>query len=120
LEDLGAEVGINRAWETVRRNIKISAKESLGYYGLKKHKPWLDKECSKLLHQRKKAEVLWLQDPCEINSDNLTNVRREASRHFRNKKNKYLEDKIEELAMNSKNKNIRCRYRAINEFKNGY
>jgi hypothetical protein len=30
LEDLGAEVEIDSAWETIRENIKISAKESLG------------------------------------------------------------------------------------------
>jgi hypothetical protein len=39
LEDLGTEVEINSAWETIRENIKISAKESLGYVELKKHKP---------------------------------------------------------------------------------
>jgi hypothetical protein len=27
---------INSAWETIRENIKMSAKESLGYYELKK------------------------------------------------------------------------------------
>jgi hypothetical protein len=31
--------------ETLRENIKISAKESLGYYKLKKHKPWFDEGC---------------------------------------------------------------------------
>jgi hypothetical protein len=31
LEDLDAEVEIITAWETIRENIKISAKESLGY-----------------------------------------------------------------------------------------
>jgi hypothetical protein len=31
LEDLDAEVEINSAWETIRKNINISAKESLGY-----------------------------------------------------------------------------------------
>jgi hypothetical protein len=46
----------------------------------------------------------WLQDPSKINGDNLTNVRREASRYFRNKKREYLKDKINELATNSKNK----------------
>jgi len=30
------------------------------------------------------------------NVDNLNNVRSEASRHFRNKKKEYLEDKIHE------------------------
>jgi hypothetical protein len=44
-ENLGTEVDINRACETIRENIKISAKESLGYYELKKHKPWFDEGC---------------------------------------------------------------------------
>jgi len=36
------------------------------------------------------------------NLDNLNNVRRDASRHFRNKKKTYLKAKIEELETNSK------------------
>jgi hypothetical protein len=55
-----------------------------------------------------------------MNGDNLNNLRREASRHFRNKKRKYLKDKINELATNSKNKNVRDLYRGINEFKRDY
>jgi hypothetical protein len=47
-------------------------------------------------------------------------IRRDASRHFRNKKGEYLKGKINELATNSKNKNIRDLYRGINEFKRGY
>jgi hypothetical protein len=76
-------------------------KESLGDYELKKHK-------------------IRFQDPSEINGDNLNNVRCEANRHFRNKKREYLKGKINELATNSKNKNIRDLYRGINEFKRGY
>jgi hypothetical protein len=41
----------------------------------------------------------------------LDNTRREASRNFRNKKREYMKDKINELATNSKNKNIRNLYR---------
>jgi hypothetical protein len=52
-----------------------------------------------------------LQDPSEINGDNLNNVRREASRYFRNKRREYLKDNINELATNSKNKGIRDLYR---------
>jgi hypothetical protein len=48
--------GINSAWETIQENIKISAKDNLIYYELKKHKPWFDEGCSKLLHQRKQAK----------------------------------------------------------------
>jgi hypothetical protein len=41
-------------------------------------------------------------------------VRYEASIYFRNKKMEYLKDKINELAMNIKNKNTRYLYREIN------
>jgi hypothetical protein len=42
LEDLDTRAETNSAWETVRENIKISAKESLGYYELRKHKSWFE------------------------------------------------------------------------------
>jgi hypothetical protein len=107
LEDLDAEVEINSTWETIRENLKFSAKESLGYFDLKKHKPWFDEECSTLLAQRNQAKLQWLQDPSEINWANLNNVICEASRYFRTKKIKYLKDKINDLARTNKNKNFR-------------
>jgi restriction endonuclease S subunit len=59
---LDEEVEINSAWETIRENIKISAKESLGYLEFKKHKPWFNGGCSRLLDQRKEAKLQWLHD----------------------------------------------------------
>jgi hypothetical protein len=117
LEDSGV---INRSWDNIRENIKISAQESLGYCGSKHRKPWFDEGCSKLVDRRKQAKPQWLQDPREANEDNLSDIRREASRHFRNKEREYLKDKINELEPNSKNKNIRDLYRDIKEFKKVY
>jgi hypothetical protein len=74
----------------------------------------------KLVDQRKQARLQWLQYPSEVNEDNLRKVRWEASRHIRNKKTEYLEDKINEFESNSKNKNITDQFRSINEFKKGY
>jgi hypothetical protein len=79
LEDLDAEVEINSAWEMVRENITISAKKSLDYFEFKKHKPWFDEGCSKLLGQKKEDKLQWLQDPNEINGDNPNNVRCELT-----------------------------------------
>jgi hypothetical protein len=72
----------------IRQNINISAKHSLGYYELKKHKPF-DKGCLKLLVQRKQAISQWLQDPSEILRDNLNSVRCEGRRPIRNKEREY-------------------------------
>jgi hypothetical protein len=74
----------------------------------------------KLVDGRKRAKLQWLQDPSEVIENNLSNVRREASRHFRNKKNKYLKDKINDIELNIKNKNIKEFYRGITEFKKCY
>jgi hypothetical protein len=58
----------------IRESIKISVKDSLGYYELKQYKPWFDEGCSKLLDQRKQAKLQWLQrDPSETNGDKLNN-----------------------------------------------
>jgi hypothetical protein len=58
--------------------------------------------------------------PSVVNEDNLHNVRREASRHFRKKNREYMKGKITEIELNCKNKNIRHLYRGITEFKKGY
>jgi hypothetical protein len=52
-----------------------------------------------------------LQYSNQSNVDNLSNVQREASRHFRNKKKENLKAKIDELETNSNTKNIRDLYR---------
>jgi hypothetical protein len=57
LENLNVCEDINRAWENIKESIKISAKESLGLYEMKQHKPWFDEECSKFLDQRKQAKM---------------------------------------------------------------
>jgi hypothetical protein len=49
----------------------------------------------------------------------MNNVRRDASIHFRNKKEAYLKAKLEELETNSKINNIRDLYKGINQFKKG-
>jgi hypothetical protein len=53
LEDFYAEMNINSVCKSIRDNIRISVKENLGYYGLKKNKPWFDEGWSELLDQKK-------------------------------------------------------------------
>jgi hypothetical protein len=97
-------VGTSTRLGTILDRTSISAQERLGYCEPKHRKPRFDEECSKLVDRRKQAELQWLQYPSEVNEDNLSDVRREAGRHFRNKKREYLKDKINELELNSKNK----------------
>jgi hypothetical protein len=81
-------------------------------------KPWFDEECSKLVDRRTQAKLQWLQDPSEVNGNNLSDIRREASRHFRIEIREYVKNSINEHE--SCSKNITDLYRGINEFKKGY
>ena len=86
MENLNERKDTNGAWENVEENIKTSFEGSQGLYELKQHKPCCDELCSGLLDQRKQAKMQWLQDPNKSNVDNLNNVKREASRHFWNRR----------------------------------
>jgi hypothetical protein len=54
-------VDINRAWENVRGNNKLSTQESVGYCESNYRKSWFDEECSKLVYRRKQAKLKCLQ-----------------------------------------------------------
>ena len=86
---------------------------------MKQNKPWFDEECLGFLDQRKRANLQWIQDPNQSNVDIVKNVRREVSRHFRDKNKAYLRAKIEDLETNSKIQNIRDLYRASMTLRRG-
>jgi len=65
LENLNDSEDINMAWENIKENIKTSAKESLGLYELKQHKPLFDEECSRFSDQRKQVKMERLHDPSQ-------------------------------------------------------
>jgi hypothetical protein len=95
----------NWDWESVKKNVKISAMASLGFYVLKQHMPWIDEESLKSSHKRKQDKLQWLKNPSQMHRY-LNNLKPEATRHFGNKKRKYLKTKINVLGTSSKNKNI--------------
>jgi hypothetical protein len=53
LENLDDNEGINKAWETIGENIRISAKESIGLCESKSYKSWFNEECLILVDRRK-------------------------------------------------------------------
>jgi hypothetical protein len=65
LENASDDKDINRAWESIKENIKTSDKESLGLHEMNQHKPWFDEECLGMLDQRKQAKMQWIQDPSQ-------------------------------------------------------
>ena len=83
LENLREGGGINRVWESIK-NVKKKSDKELGLYKLKQHKTWFDEEWLGFLEQMKLARLQLLQNPNQNNLDNLHNVRRESSKHFRN------------------------------------
>jgi hypothetical protein len=86
---------INSAWESIRDNIKTSAKENLGYHRLKHNKALFDDECSSRLScngckiQAKSMEMI-----CKIQDVKPIEC-------LGTKKRRYLKDKINEVETNN-------------------
>jgi hypothetical protein len=78
------------------------------------------KKCGKKLLGQGKQGMQWPQGTWKIKEYNLNNRICGVSRHFRNKKNQYLKERISKLKINSKYKNIRDLYRVINKFMKRY
>lgn len=57
-------------WERLERISKVQPKTP-GYYELKQIKLQFNEICLKLLEQRKQIILQWLQDPSQINGENL-------------------------------------------------
>jgi hypothetical protein len=57
LENLDDNGDINRAWETIRENIRISAKESIRLCESKSYKPWFNEKCLKTVDRKKQAKL---------------------------------------------------------------
>jgi hypothetical protein len=108
------EEDINSAWETIRENIKITAKDTLRYCELRKYNSLYHEGCSELVGQWKEPEMQWLQDPSEGIST-LHDVKPADVPGI--KKREYLEEEINELATNSKNKNTKDLYKEIDAFR---
>jgi hypothetical protein len=75
LENLDDEMDINRAWETIIDNIKISDEKNLDNYKLKSYTSWFNEGCSKLLDRRKQANLQMLHYPRQINWDTIVTCR---------------------------------------------
>jgi hypothetical protein len=85
LENLNVSEDITRAGKISKRVPKSQLK-GLVLHDRKQHKPWFDEKCSKFLDKRKQGKMPCLQNPNQSNVDNLNNVKRDDSRHFRHKK----------------------------------
>jgi hypothetical protein len=57
LENVSDDEDINMAWESIKDNIKTSAKERVGLHEMKQHKPLFGEECLGILDQWKRAKM---------------------------------------------------------------
>jgi len=57
LDNANGDEDVNRTWENIKEDMRISAEESLGLLELKQNKPRFDKECLGFLDRRKRAKL---------------------------------------------------------------
>ncbi|PSN48471.1 hypothetical protein C0J52_11717 [Blattella germanica] len=114
------ETNINRERESIRDTIKLSASESVGLLNKRQSRKWFDDECADMINKRILAKMNWIREPNEQNSEQLCSIRRETTKFLKNKKREYLKEKINDLEINAKNRNIRELYQGIKIEREGF
>ncbi|PSN44834.1 hypothetical protein C0J52_16203 [Blattella germanica] len=93
-----------------KRYCKRSASESVGLLKKRQSRKWFEDECADMVNKRKLAKMNWMREPNEQNSEQLCSIRLETTIFLKNKKREYLKEKINDLEINAKNRNIRELY----------
>jgi len=96
LENVNDYEDVDRIWD-IKENIQTSAEDSLCLHELKQNKAWIHEECLGFLDQMKRAKMQWIQDPSQRTVDILNKVRREVSRHIRDKRSHIRGSKLRNL-----------------------
>jgi hypothetical protein len=97
--DISKALGSIRIWKLQPHVVWVIIRWNGINHGLMKN--------SKLLDQRKPAELQWWQNPSQTNGDNLNSVRCETSRTSWRKVREYLKWKINELETKRTKMNLR-------------
>lgn len=107
------EVNIDKEFENIADGILESAKEVVGYKKMKKSKEWYDEECAAINKQKREDRLQWLKTGEHSDLDIYKERTRKANRLFKQKKNQWYMEKMEEIEKNNKFNNTRLFYQLL-------
>ncbi|KAI5714830.1 hypothetical protein M8J77_006182 [Diaphorina citri] len=121
LESEETDMNVEDLWEVIKNTVHDSMTEVLRSNEVRKKKQWFDRECNDMIKARKtcKEKLLSSQNDHRLQEE-YVNINRETKKLMRQKKRKYLEDKLKQAELDRTKNNAKEFYRTARYFNKGY
>lgn len=122
-ERLGEQPGVGSVedkWNNFEEKLYEAARETLPSKKPNKSKCWFDTECKKIIEERNKARLIFLQVSNEENKIKYGRLRKLAKKICRQKKREKLLSQLVQAEVTYQNKDIRNFYQEVKRQKSNY
>jgi Reverse transcriptase (RNA-dependent DNA polymerase)/Endonuclease/Exonuclease/phosphatase family len=94
---------VGEEWNRLKEVITKASGKVLGRKQLKQGNQWFDNECEALIKRKREARIKWMRTNEPQEYENYKQIRKEGNNMFKNKKSKWIEDKMDEIERDNKN-----------------
>lgn len=119
-KEIPSESNVNEKWMNLEQNLKKVTETTLEQMKTGKMNKWFDNECNDQFEKKNQARITLLANTNEQNKRIYDQEKREFKKICRQKKRKFMEDRLISIEENYKNKQIRNFYQDIKKQKEGY
>ena len=105
---------INKAWDKIKKEIVEAAER---YIGQKKQQPrneWWNTECENIVKKKGIARAKWIRTESKEDKESYQRKRKEANKLIREVKREWMNEKLNAIENERKNKNTKVYYAKIN------
>ena len=116
LKELTEPEDINEDWKNLQMLITESAEKTIKKQEKPMRNEWWDEECRQIIREKNEARKKMLQRNTRSNQEHYKTKRKAANKLCKDKKRKWINDKLINIEGNYKNKEVRKWYENIKHF----
>jgi hypothetical protein len=113
LSHINKKRGINDDWNDIKTAITETASEIFQIQGKPTRNEWWDDDCRQVIREKNNARIKALQSKTRASQEVYREIRKMANKMCRNKKKKWLNDKIMQIEENHKKNEMRKFFEGI-------
>ena len=115
-ENKNENENIDERWNKLRNTITEAAELVIQRQGKPERNEWWDDDCKKIMDEKNEARKKFLQMKTRASQDCYKNKRKEANKTCRNKKKKWLNDRLLKIEENFRMNDVRKFYKDVKNF----
>ena len=107
------EENTQEGWEKIKTSIEKAAEEVIGWKTIKKRNNWFDLDCKNIIERKRKERLNWIRNGKSDDREKYNEIRRQCNKTLREKKKRWINDKLNEIELKRRNNDSKEFYKMI-------